>query len=174
MAKTKQKKEEIVKNLVEKLKKVKSVVFANFDKLSVKELEELRNKCEEQNIDLEVTKKTLLKNAIKKAELKEVDVKSFERGVSTVFGYEDEVLPAKIIADFAKDHESLKMYGGLIENEYVDEAYLLQLAKLPSKQELYAKVVGSLKSPIAGFVFALKGNLSNLVYTLQAIKESKE
>lgn len=174
MPKTKQQKEQIVKNLVEKLKKVKSLVFANFDNLSVKEIEELRNKCQEENIDLEVTKKTLLKIALDKSDIKNVDLKSFERGTATVFGYEDEVAPVKILADFAKDHESLKMYGGLIENEYVDEVYLQQLAKLPTKVELLAKLVGSVKAPVSGFVYVLKGNLNNLVYALQAIKEAKD
>jgi len=174
MAKTKQKKEEIVKNLVEKLKKVKSIVFANLDKLTVKEQEELRNKCQKENIDLEVTKKTLLRIALKKAELKDIDLKSLERGTATVFGYEDEVMPAKILADFAKSHESLKMYGGVIAEKYVDAIYLEELAKLPSKTELLARLVGSVKAPISGLVYTLKGNLSNLVYVFNAIKESKE
>jgi len=174
MAKTKEQKEKIVKELVNKLKKVKSIIFANFDNLSVKEMEDLRNMCQQENIDFEVTKKTLLKIALKEAEFKDVDLKGYDRGVSSVFGYEDEVLPAKILAEFAKKHEALKMYGGIIENEYVDENYLLQLATLPSRDELLAKVVGSFKAPISGLVYALKGNLSNLVYALQAIKENKE
>ncbi|RJR31264.1 50S ribosomal protein L10 [Candidatus Parcubacteria bacterium] len=174
MAKTKQKKQQIISELEEKLKKVKSVIFANFDQLSVKDVETLRANCEKEKVDFTVTKKSLLKIALGKSNIKEIDPKSFASGVATAFSYEDEVAPAKIIHAFAKDHETLKMYGGIFEGKFVDESYLKQLAVLPSKNELYAKIVGSIKAPVSNFVYAMKGNLNNLVYALSAVKDKKQ
>lgn len=173
MAKTRQQKEQNVKDLTEKLKKAKSLVFVNFDGLKVKEIEELRKNCRAENIDYLVTKKTLMKKAFKDAGLKDIDPKSFEKEVATVFSYEDEVAPARIIQDFAKEHEALVAFGGVLEGQFVEQNKIIELSKLPSKDELLAKVVGSIKAPVSGFVNVLSGNLRNLVYVLNAVKDSK-
>jgi large subunit ribosomal protein L10 len=172
MAKSKQQKQEIIKNLIEKLKKAKSLVFVNFDGLTVKEVEELRAKFREENIDYLVIKKTLARLAFKEAGL-DVDPKSLEKGVAIAFGYDDEVAPARIIETFAKKHKALKSIGGVLENKFVDDAKIVELSKLPSKQELLAKVIGSINAPLSGFVNVLAGNLRGLVQVLNAIKESK-
>jgi len=172
MAKTRQQKEEAVKDLIDKVKKAKSLVFVNFDGLKVKEIEELRKNCRAENVDYLVAKKTLMKKAFKDAGLV-IDLKDFDREVATVFGHEDEVAPARIVQDFAKEHEALVAFGGVLEKAFVDQAKIIELSKLPSKDELLAKVVGSIKAPVSGFVNVLSGNLRNLVYVLNAVKESK-
>lgn len=172
MAKTKQQKEQAVKDLIDKIKKSKSLVFVNFNGLKVKEVEELRKNCRAENVEYLVAKKTLMKRAFKDAGL-EIDLKNLEKEVATVFGYEDEVAPARIVQDFAKDHEALVAFGGFLENNFVDQAKVIELSKLPSKDQLLAKVVGSIKAPVSGFVNALSGNLRNLVYALNAVKDSK-
>lgn len=172
MAKTKQQKEEAIKQLVEDIKNSKSVVFANFQGLKVSDSEELRSQCRENNVKYTATKKTLLKKAL--SELgHEVDTKTFEGGVATVFGIEDEVTPAQLIDKFAKDHEIVKIFGGVLEGNLMDSAKVSELAKLPSKQELLARVVGSINAPVSGFVNVLSGNLRNLVNVLNNIKEAK-
>jgi len=173
MAKTKQQKEEIIKILTEDLKKAKSLVFVNFDGLKVKEVEELRKKCRAENIGYLVAKKTLMKKAFKDAGLEGVDPKSFEKEVATVFGYDDEVAPARIIQNFSKGHEALQAIGGILEGKFVAKDKIIELAKLPSRDELLAKVVGSIQAPVTGFVNVLSGNLRNLVYVLNAIKDNK-
>lgn len=172
MAKTKQQKEKTIKNLVDGLKSAKSVVFANFQGLKVKESEELRRLCREQNIGYLVAKKTLVKKALEKAGL-EAEVDSFAGGVSTVFGREDEVAPAQVLANFAKKHEAVKFFGGILEGRFIDIAKVTELSKLPSKKELLVRLVGTLNAPISGFVNALSGNLRGLVNVLNSIKESK-
>ncbi len=173
MAKTRQQKEEAVKVLTEKIKQAKSLVFVNFDGLKVKEIEELRKQCRAENVGYLVAKKTLMKKAFKDAGLEEIDPKTFKKEAATVFGYEDEVAPARIVESFAKNHEALKAFGGVLENKFVDRGKIIELARLPSKIELLAKVVGSIKAPISGLVNVLSGNLRNLVYILNAIKDSK-
>jgi len=172
MPKTKQQKEEAVKMLSDNIKNAKSVVFANFQGLKVKESEELRQKCREQNIGIVASKKTLVKKALADAGF-DVDTKSFEGGVSALFGLEDEVAPAQVVNNFAKDHKVVSFFGGVLEGNFIDAAKVTELSKLPSKQELYAKLVGSINAPVSGFVNVLAGNIRNLVSVLNNIKEAK-
>jgi len=172
MAKTRKKKEELVKDLNEKIKDSKSLIFANFDGLKVKEVEELRKNCRAENVDYLVAKKTLMKKAFKENGI-EIDNSVFDKEVAVAFGREDEVAPARILKDFSKDHEALQAFGGVLEGEFVGQEKVMALANLPSKEELLAKVVGSIKAPVSGFVNVLSGNLRNLVYVLNAIKDSK-
>jgi len=173
MAISRKHKEQIVTKLVDELAKTKSVVFADFQELKMPEIEELRGKCIDENIGYTVAKKTLLNIALEKAGIKDVDAKTIEGSIATVMGFEDEVAPAKILADFAKAHNALEIKAGILEGKFVPAEEMIKLSKLPSKAELYAKVVGSINAPISGFVNVLAGNIRGLVYALNAIKESK-
>lgn len=173
MAKTRVQKEQALADYQDGLKRAKSVVFVNFDKLKVKEIEQLRKQCRAENIGYVVAKKTLMKLAMRDAGLDSVNPKAFDNSVATVFGFDDEVAPARVVQTFAKDHEALKTIGGILEGSYVDRERVLALATLPSKQELLGKLVGTIQAPVSGFVNVLAGNLRGLLYALNAIKESK-
>lgn len=172
MAKTKQQKEATINDLVDGLKSAKSVVFANFQGLKVKESEELRKLCRGQNIGYLVAKKSLLRKALEKVGMN-IDVDAFSGGVSTVLGHEDEVAPAQILANFAKTHEIVKLFGGVLEGAFIDSAKVNALSKLPSRQQLLGQLVGVLNAPVSGFVNVLAGNLRNLVGVLNNIKTAK-
>ncbi len=173
MAKTRQQKEKTLADLSEKVKNAKSMVFVNFDHLKVKEIEDLRKKFRQEKIDYMVAKKTLLKMAFKDAGIADADPKTFEKSVGTAFGIEDEVAPARVAQDFAKTHEALFAFGGILDGKYVGRDKIIELATLPSKEELLAKMVGSIQAPISGFINVLAGNLRSLVYVLNAIKDGK-
>ena len=175
MAKTKEQKKEILEKLDKKIKQAKSIVFAKFDGLEVKDNEELRKQLREENSEYYVAKKTLMDIAFKKSsDVKDLNIKDFQGRIAAIFGYEDEVIPAKIIDKFAKDHqENIDFVGGIMEGKFLSADEVKTIAKLPSKQELYARIVGSINAPISGFVNALAGNLRNLVYVLKAIEEKK-
>lgn len=172
MAKTRQQKELTVGTLTDDLKRMKSVVFADFQGLKAGEIEEIRTKCTKSGLRYMVAKKTLLNLAFKQAGIT-LDTKAVKGSLTTVIGFDDEVAPAKILADYAKAHEALKIQGGVLENQFVDVKAVMALAKLPSKQELIAKVVGSIASPLRGFVTVLNGNLRGLVQVLSQIEKSK-
>ncbi|PIZ95048.1 MAG: 50S ribosomal protein L10 [Candidatus Magasanikbacteria bacterium CG_4_10_14_0_2_um_filter_37_12] len=172
MAKTKQSKEQAVQDLVFHLKDSKAAVFANFQGLKVSESEELRGICRDQNITYVASKKTLLQKALSELGL-EVNTKVFEGSPAVIIGVTDEVAPAQIIAKFAKSHELVSIFGGMLEGKLIDDAKVKELSALPSKQELLAKVVGTLNAPISGFVNVLAGNLRGLVFVLSAIKDAK-
>lgn len=174
MPKTKEQKKEILKNISEKVKKAKSVVFAKFDKLNVSESESLRKELRAENGEYYVAKKTLFNLAFKDLNIAGLDAKKLEGQIAAIFGYGDEVMPAKIVDKFKKEHEEkIEFVGGIFENKLISGAQMAELAKLPGKQELYAKIVGSINAPISGFVNALAGNLRNLVYVLKAVEGKK-
>jgi len=174
MPKSKVQKQEILRSLEKKIERAKSVVFAGFNALEVKDNELLRDQLRQENGEYFVTKKTLLNLAFKNQGVDGLDAKSLDGKLAAIFSYEDEVAAAKILDNFRKDKgQKLYFLGGVMEGKLLSKEEIEAVAKLPSKPELYAKVVGSLNAPISGFVNALAGNLRNLVYVLKAIEEKK-
>jgi large subunit ribosomal protein L10 len=174
MPKTKEQKKKIVEELKEKIARAKSIVFASYNGLGVKDNEELRLKLRQENDEYYVAKKTLFALAFKDKGIAGLDIKKFVGQVAAVFGYSDEVSPAKIVGQFKKDkQDKIEFIGGILENKYISEVEVAELAKLPSRKELYAKIVGSINAPVFGLVNALAGNLRNLVYVLKAVSEKK-
>jgi large subunit ribosomal protein L10 len=172
MPKTREQKEQMVKELTDKFGQMKSAVFTSISGFTVEDANDLRSKGREQGVELAVTKKTLLMHALKEFGV-EASIDQFDGSILTTIGYEDEVAAAKLIAEFAEEREGITMVGGVLEGALVDGEAITRLSKLPSKQELLAKLVGSLNAPTSGFVNVLAGNLRGLVYTLNAIKEQK-
>jgi large subunit ribosomal protein L10 len=176
MPKNKIQKQEILRNIKEKLKKSKSVVFAGFNALGVKDNENLRAKLKAENSEYYVAKKTLINLAFKDSGLENLNVRDLDGKIAAVFSYGDEVASAKILGNFLKDKEKaekISFLGGILDNKLLSAKEVEALSKLPSRQELYAKMVGSMKAPISGLVNSLAGNLRNLVYVLKAIEAKK-
>jgi large subunit ribosomal protein L10 len=171
MAKTRAQKEKTLGDLEEKFSKIKAAVFVSFKGLKVKDATKLRNILRKEKIDYEVAKKTLLKLALGKNKLEGIDPKKLEGNIAVAFGYDDEVAPAKILNQFKAQNEALKILGGIVENKYIDSAQVIALANIPGRQELLAKLVGSINSPVSGFVNVLAGNLRGLVQVLKAMSE---
>lgn len=172
MSKTKVQKQAIVTELADKFRRMKSAVFTSIAGYTMPDADKLRAKGRKQGVDFVVTKKTLLLRALKDVGI-EPPEGSLQGSILTSIGFEDEVAPAKLIAELIKEKEAIKMIGGILEGKLVDAASVKQLAKLPGKQELLAKLVGSLNAPVSGFVNVLAGNLRAFVYALNAVKESK-
>jgi large subunit ribosomal protein L10 len=169
---TKNQKKELSKEFIENIVKSKTTVVVDYKGMTVGELGELRKLFREQNITMKVLKKSVAQVALDDQKI-ELDVRSMEGQLAFVYGGGDEVSAAKIISKFSKDNENLKMLAGVLENKAMDQKEMTALAKLPNKDELLAKVVGSLKAPVSGFVNVLGGNLRGLVGVLTAIKDTK-
>ena len=172
MAKTKQAKEELLLSLKDKLARAKVCVLMKYQGLKVKESEELRIKLREAGIDMVVPKNTVAKIALKEQGV-EVTGEAFTQPLAMVFAYEDEVRPAKEIVLFGKTHEVLEILGGIYNNKMIDASVIKSLAALPSRDELLAKMVGSIKSPLNGFVNVLAGVPRALVTALKQIEQKK-
>jgi large subunit ribosomal protein L10 len=173
MAKSRKQKELTLGSLTEQLGKAKSVVFADMQGLTVKDATSFRNKARKENVGVLVAKKTLMRLAFKEAGYDGVDPSGLQGSLVLVTGFDDEVAPAKLAADFGKDHEALKIVAGVLERKLVDASAIKALSKLPSKPELIAKAIGSIRAPLSGMVNVLSGNLRGLVNVLNAVKDQK-
>ena len=173
MAISREKKEELVEGLAEKLGKSKAAVFTDYRGLTVEEINEVRDKLRDQGIEFKVIKNTLFGLAIKQAKL---DIGSEELAghpVAVAFGYDDEVAPAKVVFNFANSHEALEIVGGILEGKNIDSQAVKSLAQMLSREELLAKMIGSINAPISNFVGVMHASLRNVVGVMNAIKEAK-
>jgi len=159
MALTKTQKQKILTDLKEKIDKQKAIVFAAITGLKVKDLSSLRKLLRSKDCELKVAKKTLILKAFQNKKI-DFDVKKLEGEVALGFGYKDEVLPFKTVYDFAKEHENLKILGGLLGTEVLEKTKAIELGQLPTRDELLTRLM----------VNALQGSLRKFVYALSQIK----
>lgn len=173
MAKTRQKKEFLVAEVVAMLKNAKGAVFADFTGLTVKEINELRKNLRDQDVVYEVLKKTLLNKSIEGAKLVNISAEQFVGSVSLATSSNDELAPAKILVNFAQTHDKLQVLGGIINQNFISIEQVKSLAKLPGKQELLGQVVGTIAAPLSSLVRILAGNLRGLVQVLSILAKKQ-
>lgn len=169
---TKEQKKKILDDLKTRITKVKAIVFTDYQGLKVTEMQELRKQLRVKQIGYEVIKTTLIRKGLEDAGIK-IDEKIYKKPVALAFSEGDEVEPNKIIFNFSKINEKLKILGAVIGNEFIEVDKVKVLATMPSRDELYAKVVGSISAPLSGLVNVLGGNLRGLVSVLKQYQESK-
>lgn len=171
---SREQKAELLNDLVDKFSKAKSVSFSDYRGLSVNEMQELRGKLREKGMEYKVAKKTLFRLACKEAGIKEIPDEALEGPIGAAFSYEDEVAPFRVISVCSKEWESLQLLGGIMEGNGIGVNSAKELASLPSKEELLAKLVGSMKAPISGFHGVLHGVMRKFVGTMDAVRAQKE
>ena len=170
MALTKQQKQKIIGDLKEMLSRQKAIILVGISGLKVKDIAQLRKKLKAIDGNLKVVKKTLIELAFKESKL-EFDKDKFREEIALAFGFKDEILPAKTVYQFSRENEKLKILGGYLEGNFKEAEEIITLAQLPTREELLAKLVGSISSPISGLVNVLQGNIKGLIYALSAIKK---
>lgn len=173
MAKTKLQKKASLEKIDTNLKNSNAAVFCAFNNLPVNEDRKLRVNLRKEAVSYQIIKKTLLQKKLQTSEISGVPAElDFIGNIGLATG-NDEVAPAKIVLAFAKDKKDFKIVGGILNQVWVDASKVIELAKLPSKLELIAQTVGTIKAPLTGFVNVLAGNLRGLVNALNAIKDKK-
>jgi large subunit ribosomal protein L10 len=164
-----------VSQITDRLNTSKSMVMVDFKGITVEEITALRVKFREAGVDYVVLKNSLMKRALNNQGITELD--ELLVGPSAfAFGMKDEVAPAKIISEFIEQTKSDKMTikAGIIEGKVVDTNAVIALSKLPPREVLIAKMMGSLNAPITNFVGVLSATLRSLVYAVDAIRKQKE
>lgn len=156
---THKQKEKIVKDLKDKFKKAKLIIFTDFSGLKNKEIENLRERLKEENITYQVVKKTLLERVWSKVD--------YSGSVAVALSYDDQVALARILDQFSQEHENLKIISGILDGQFLEQAEILSLAKLPSKEEMLARIVGSVQAPINSLLNVLKVNTEKLILILK-------
>ncbi|NLF43355.1 MAG: 50S ribosomal protein L10 [Bacteroidales bacterium] len=167
-----ERKKQVVQELSESIKSAKSIVFADYRGLTVEQDTELRSALRKAGVEYKVVKNTLTKLAANENGLNDLEP-HFNGPTSMAFSDQDVIAPAKVMVEYAKKYEKLELKAGVIEGNIFDVKGIEAIASLPSKEELLAKAMGSLMSPITGLVNVLNGNIRGLVIALNAIAEQK-
>jgi len=169
MPRTKAQKQKILDDLKDKVARQKAILLVGITGLKVKDLSALRKKLKGVDANIQVVKKTLVEKALKEQKL-EFDKKGMKTEVALVFAFGDAIAPAKTVYQLSKENEALKILAGYIGNQPKDAEYIITLAQLPSREEILARLVGSIASPISGLVNVLQGNIKGLLQVLTQIK----
>jgi len=168
-------KQAAVASIKEKLTGAKGAVLTTYKGLTVAQDTKLRKALREAGVEYRVVKNTLARIAAKEAGLE--DLEEYLKGTTALaVSMEDAVAPAKVISDFIKENklESLEIKAGLLDGKLISMDEVKALANLPSRDVLIARVLAGMQSPIVGFVNVLQGNIRNMVYVLEAIRQQKE
>ncbi len=176
MSITRQRKETTVASLTDDLAVNGSFVLADFTGITVADMTELRKIMRERGVSFTVVKNTLLDIVLKSNELTgEEEVFKYLEGPTALAASRDEVLPARVLKEFAASHEGRPVIkGGFVAGRSYSAAQVASLADMPGRDELLARVMGSATAPIRGFVTVTGGVVRKLLYALNAVRESKE
>ncbi len=180
MAITREKKENILKDLTDKFNRAKAAILVDFNKLPVSKTMELRRNLKSIDAEYKVAKKTLISRVLRFGHFEDVDLDNFKTQVGIVFSYVDPVATAQSVWKFSKvsarggsafgGNEALKILGGFLGFDWQDKDKIMALAKLPSREILLWRLVRTIAVPLSGLVGVLSGNVRNLVIVINQIK----
>ena len=170
MAISKDKKQALVAELRELLAGAKATAVAQYQGISVAELQELRTSARQAGVTIKVVKNRLVRVAMSESDVyKTSDTSALVGQLLYAVSSDDEVMPAKVLNDFAKTHPALQLVAGFSGEGLVqDVADVTALASLPSKNQLIAETVAQLLSPVHDVTNALSGNLHALLDGVEA------
>ena len=169
---TKEQKNQKIAEIKESFAKAQVAIVTDPTGLTVAEITDLRRKLQKEGADYTVVKNTL---AIKAVEGTQYEcMGELLKGASAVaFGFNDQVAPAKVLSAFVKEIEKANFKGGAMDGKLLSADEVKALAKLPSKEELYAKMLGCINSPASGIVGGVNGVMSALVRAIDQVRQQK-
>lgn len=167
-----QQKQAYVEELAEKLKNSVAGVIVSYMGITVADDTVLRRKLREAGVEYAVVKNSMLRRAADKVGLDGLD-NVLEGSTALALSPTDHVAAAKILSEYAEKSKTFEIKAGYVEGKVIDAAGVAELAKMPPKEVLVAKVLGGLNAPISGFVNVLNGNIRGLVVALNAIAEKQ-
>jgi large subunit ribosomal protein L10 len=172
MKATKAQKQDTVTALAGRLQRAPTVYVTDFTGLNVAKVTELRRRLRAAGVDFIVVKNTLARRAFDAAAVPALS-DHLAGPTALVLAGRDPVGAAKVLTDFAREHEKPAIKIGLVEGKTVSPDQVKRLATLPSKQELLAQLGGALQAPMAGWVGAMQGLLQMMVGALEALKTTR-
>ena len=170
---TKAFKEDKVSLMKEKVDKAQVAIVTEYKGYTVEEITNLRRSLQKEDGDYMVTKNTLAKLAVKGTPY-EVLTDSFKGPIAIAFGFGDQVAPAKALSNFIKDTKKGEILAAAMDGKLMSAADAKALANLPSKAEIYAKMLGCINSPASGIVGGINGVMSALVRAVAAVRDTKQ
>lgn len=165
-------KRQVVREIGDRMKAAKAMVFADYRGLTVAQDTELRSALRKAGVEYKVVKNTLTRLAAKENGLEGLD--NYLNGPTAMASSDvDPVAPAKVLSEYVKKFNKLELKVGVVEGRVIDTKGIKDLAELPPRETLIARVLGGFNAPLSGFVNVLTGNMRGLVIALNAIAEQK-
>ncbi|MGI6004260.1 MAG: 50S ribosomal protein L10 [Christensenellales bacterium] len=162
----------IVEDIADKFQRAKCAVLMDYRGLTVQQANDLRTKCREAGVEYKVLKNRMIKLAMQNIGIDALDA-YLEGPTSVAFSYDDVVAPAKIMADYIKSANVMQIKAGVLGTDVLDAQAVDALAKLPSKEMLVGKLLGTMSAPLTKLVGVLNNPARGLVVALKAIGEQK-
>ncbi|WP_462421744.1 50S ribosomal protein L10 [Salinicoccus sp. Marseille-QA3877] len=148
-------KQQLVDDIAAQMKESVSTIVVNYRGLTVSQMTELRKSLREAGVEFKVYKNTMTRRAAEKAELTELN--EFLTGPNAIaFSNEDVIAPAKVLYNFAKEHEALEIKAGVLEGKFTPAEDVNAIASLPSKDGLVSMLLSVLQAPVRNFAYAVK------------------
>ena len=169
---TKEFKQAKIDAMKDKFAKAKVAILTEYRGFSVEEITKLRRELQKNNGDYMVTKNTLTKLVMKGTEF-EVLSDLMQGPTAIAFGFEDQVAPAKVVEKFVKEIKKGEIIGAALDGKLYNADEVKALAKLPSREEMYAKMLGCVNSPASGIVGSVNAVMSSLVRAIDAVAKQK-
>ena len=170
---TKEFKSQKIEHYKKQFENAKVAVVTDYRGLSVEEITELRRSLQSSQCDLTVTKNTLCKVAAKGSNFEPVS-ELMQGPTAIAFGFGDEVSAAKVLSKFINENKKGEILGAVLDGKLLNADEAKKLTKIPSKEELYAKMLGSINSPASGLLYSINGVMSALVRAMAAVRDSKQ
>lgn len=156
----------------QKVDRATAMFFVDYSGLTHRQLEEARRDLKDNDSEIGIIKNTLMNLALRE---KKIDAGEKLQGpFATLFSYQDPIKTAKVLAALVKKYGLPKIKFGFFEGGLIDDAMILRLSTLPSREALIAKLLGTLNAPISNFVYGLSANIVKLALVLGQIKNKKE
>jgi large subunit ribosomal protein L10 len=149
-------------------------MFAHYIGMSVAEVSELRSKLKEEEAEMKVAKKTLLKLAAKDTKIPELDDSLLDGPVSLIFSYSDPLSGAQVAFKFGKDHSQVELLGGIFDGKVLTKEEAVELAKMPGREQLLATFASMIRSPLTTFAGMCGSPLGGFARALSELAKQKE
>jgi len=162
-----------IEQLQETIEKAASIYLADFTGLNVEQITDLRRKCRAEGVSFQVVKNTLAIKASRAVELEQL-TEHFRGPTAMAVSLDDPTAPARILVDFHKEHEKPQVKLGFVDGRVLDADEVKKLASLPTRDQLISQVMQLAQAPAQGFVGVLNALMSQVVRTVDAVRDGKE
>jgi large subunit ribosomal protein L10 len=165
-------KENEVAAIQDRFGRMAAAVLTDFRGIGVESINQLRNEFRDVNVEYKVVKNTLVKLAVSEEGYADSLTEHLVGPTAVAWSYEDPVAPAKVVADFAKTNDKLKIKCAVLDGEVLDEAAVIRLSKMPGKDEIKSQLLATFMAPAQGMVRLFAAAPTNFVYLLSARKDA--
>ncbi len=170
---TKQRKEEIVAELIEQIKGANSFYFVDYKSMPVKQMENLRNRLKEKDTKMRVAKNTLIARAFNEVEGIDLPFEKLQGMTAIITNSDDILAPAKILKEVVDKNKMPEFKGAVVEGQFFDGSQLKVLSEMPSKPEIIASILGSLDAPISGIVGSINAVMRDLASVIEVVAKKQ-